>query len=244
MRYEVLGPLRVLGAAPGTALNAYKVRVLLGVLLTRAGHVVAMDRLITDIWDGGPPRTAVGAVHVHICRLRRQLGDGAITTTPRGYRINVDEFDLTLFRDAAKRGRDHAAAGRHAQAVDDLGTALALWRGPALDGLTDNIALGGFSASLDDDRLACAEAYADSGLILGRHREMAGTLRQLVVEHPLHEPLHHRLMIALHLSGQKTEALMAYASASAILRREIGLEPGRELQSLYREIRHELVPAA
>ena len=49
----------------------------------------------------------------------------------------------------------------------------------------------------------------------------------------LREGLHARRMVALYRSGRQAEALEAYREARAALVREIGVEPGPELQKLH-----------
>lgn len=61
-------------------------------------------------------------------------------------------------------------------------------------------------------------------------------LRGWVAEEPLNERLWVRLMLALHHAGHQAEALDAYRSARRRLVTELGVEPGKELSELQRQI--------
>ena len=61
-------------------------------------------------------------------------------------------------------------------------------------------------------------------------------LRGLVTEHPLRERLWALLMRALEDAGRRAEALEAYARAQEVIADELGVDPGAELQRLYREL--------
>ena len=54
--------------------------------------------------------------------------------------------------------------------------------------------------------------------------------------HPLREPLHAQLMLALCGNGQRADALAAYLAARRMLTTELGVEPGSELQELHQQI--------
>ena len=57
-----------------------------------------------------------------------------------------------------------------------------------------------------------------------------------VAEHPLREQLVAQLMLALHRSGRQADALATYRSTRERLVRELGAEPGAELQRLHTEV--------
>ena len=84
-------------------------------------------------------------VESYVSRLRRALReaglDGAvIESAPAGYRLALNGYGVdrdrfeALVAAAATRARGDAGA-----AAARLGEALALWRGPALDGLADRL---------------------------------------------------------------------------------------------------------
>jgi tetratricopeptide (TPR) repeat protein len=78
----------------------------------------------------------------------------------------------------------------------------------------------------------------EAELHLGRHTDVLPELRQFAREHPLREKVQQLLMIALHQSGQRADALAAFQRARQLLRDELGVEPGEELCRLQQLILH------
>lgn len=210
---------------------------MLSVLALRAGERVSSAELIDGIWDEHAPDQARHALHVYVSELRRALGADAIETRRGGYRLCVDEerVDALLFEQMVGR----VNGGPPEQALAELVEALALWRGPALDGAADSPALRAAAARLEEERLAALERRFAAELALGHHDQILGELRSLVSAMPLRESVRAQLMLALYRSGRQAEALAAYREGHALLA-ELGLEPGSELRDLERAIlRHD-----
>ncbi|AEV86959.1 putative regulatory protein embR [Actinoplanes sp. SE50] len=239
VRYGVLGRFRV-GTGPDEIdPGPHKMRLLLALLLIRAGQVATPEQLIDDIWGADPPRRAVAALQVYISRLRKVLrpadGDLSIATQKNGYLVTLDmgEVDHHVFQSLLAQGRTLAREGRHAAAVTVLEEALALWRGTPLDGLHDSARVRAFATWLQELRLECHELLIGSGLALGRHRDLVGRLYGLTAEQPLREAFRHQLMIALYRSDRRADALLVFQDARAVLREQVGVEPGRALADLH-----------
>ncbi|GAA3892395.1 hypothetical protein GCM10022207_70090 [Streptomyces lannensis] len=58
----------------------------------------------------------------------------------------------------------------------------------------------------------------------------------LIAANPLRERLRELQMLALYRSGRQADALSAYEQVRRHLTRELGIDPGRELQQLHRRI--------
>jgi len=71
---------------------------------------------------------------------------------------------------------------------------------------------------------------------LGRHTEVVDEITAVVEEHPLREPLAGLLMLALYRCGRPGESIQCYHRVRRVLRDDLGLDPGPELQRLYGEI--------
>jgi hypothetical protein len=63
-----------------------------------------------------------------------------------------------------------------------------------------------------------------------------GGLQALVAGNPLRERLREQLMLALYRSGRQAEALAVYQEGRVLLREELGLDPGQQLQELERAV--------
>ncbi|MGN9907553.1 AfsR/SARP family transcriptional regulator [Phytohabitans sp. LJ34] len=231
MRFLVLGPLKVIDGDREVALAGRR-RTVLAVLLSNAGQVVPLDYLVDAVWDDGPPATARRQIQNDISALRRGLS-GGIVSDGYGYRIvpRPGELDAQVFADQVAEALELAGRGEHAAAAAELRSALGLWRGPALLGLSGR-AVEAAAVRLDEQRLAAAEDCFDLELSLGRQRELVGELVELVAAYPLRERLVGQLMLALHGSGRQSEALAAYDRLRTRLADEMGLAPGSPLQQL------------
>ena len=123
MQFDVLGPLRVVGAQGArVAMTSAAQRRLTCILVSRAGVVVSADSLAEHL-DLSP-----GALRTSVSRLRRIVGFDVLVTAPPGYELRSDDVDARRFEqllDAARAAADPMAA--RTALVDALG----LWRGEA-----------------------------------------------------------------------------------------------------------------
>ncbi|GAA0390128.1 hypothetical protein GCM10009541_36590 [Micromonospora gifhornensis] len=236
MRYELLGPLRLVGVDTRTPVNAPKQQALLTTLLIRSDQVVGSEHLGTELWGERPPRRAQAALHVHVSQVRRLLPAGRLATVTGGYTLRIragDEVDAHEFRALSERGRAHLRARRYREAVACLERALTLWRtGPVLT-LAGGRTVAVFARWLEETRLECLEMLVEARLALGGHQEVVDLLTAVLADHPLHENFHRQLMVALVRAGRWTDALRAYQHTHRLLREELGLEPDRSLRELH-----------
>ena len=114
--------------------------------------------------------------------------------------------------------------------------ALALWRGPPLQGFTYEPWAGLDIARLDELRLEALQERIEAELTLGHDAELIADLEFLVAQHPLVERLRGQLMVALYRSGRQADALAAYRDARRALVEALGIEPGPELRRLERAV--------
>ncbi|MGD0067573.1 MAG: tetratricopeptide repeat protein [Streptosporangiaceae bacterium] len=216
-------------------------RVLLAVLLARAGTVVPADAVAEFVWDGAPPEGASTTVRSHVMRLRRALGPAAgarVVTRYPGYLLQAgtDEVDVLWFRRLCREGGAAVRAGEWARAWDVLVKALELWRGDPLADVPSELLRRDEVPALEQLRLEAVEWWADAGLRLDRHAELVSELQSLAMRYPLRERLHAQLMLALVQSGRQAEALDAYQRTRDLLVEELGTEPGAELRGLHQRI--------
>ncbi|GIJ64632.1 AfsR/SARP family transcriptional regulator [Virgisporangium aurantiacum] len=251
MRFRLLGPLRVWNGETWSPVRAAQQRVVLSMLLIEPGRVVSTDRLIDEIWGERQPPAAGPVLRGYVLRLRRLLDSApvagsALLTQPSGYELvaGAEDVDALIFDRLVASGRRSLADGDGERAVNDLSEALALWRGPALADVPVGPTIVGHVAALERARLAATVDYTAGQLYLGRHDEIIGELERLVALHPLLERLWEHLVLALHRSGRRADALDAYRRARTVLTAELGLEPGRRLQDLQRAILAERRSAA
>ncbi|MFI6450600.1 AfsR/SARP family transcriptional regulator [Streptosporangium amethystogenes] len=235
---RVLGPVDVWRDGRSISVVGPKQRTLLALLVVQANRVVSHDRLLSALWGGKVPATGRRLLHNHLWSIRRLLSNAnELVGTPTGYSLRLlpGHSDLDVFLTETMAGRSAMAGGDAAKASDRFSAALALWRGPALDGTqADFQAAEG--AALEELRITALSNRIEADLTLKRHAELIGELRQLVVEHPLNESFRGQLMRALHRIGRTAEALEEFRTARRHFNEELGLDPGKELTRLHQSI--------
>ncbi|MFE0008869.1 AfsR/SARP family transcriptional regulator, partial [Streptomyces erythrochromogenes] len=253
MRFGILGPLEVTGAAapadgrrePSYAPQAAKLRVVLGTLLIRANEVVSVESLIDELWPDAPPRTATTTLQVYVSHLRKTLqsadpdnGREALVTRRPGYllRVGADALDALAFEDLHRRGHQALQTSDFAAAADLHRRALALWRGPLLSDTPHGPVLEGAAVRLAEARTGALDERIRAELHLGLHRELVAELQELVAEHRMHEEFHTHLMVALYRCGRQAEALRVFTTLRQTLVEELGIEPGPSSSRLRQRI--------
>ncbi|WP_329105096.1 NB-ARC domain-containing protein [Micromonospora sp. NBC_01699] len=239
MRFGILGPLEVDG---GVTVTAGRDRIVLGMLLLRAGRPVPVDDLVDAVWGDDPPATSRAQLQTCVSRLRRLFaqagaGNDVIVTDPVGYgfRPGTVETDAQAFSRLVDAARTEVAAGHLPAAGQHFRAALALWRGPALGGIS-GAGVRRAAVALDEERTVVTEEWVEVELRLGRDGELIGELTDLIARHPLRERLRSQLMRALCAVGRQADALAVYRDARRALAEELGIEPGAELRDLHRRI--------
>jgi predicted ATPase/DNA-binding SARP family transcriptional activator len=240
MQFEILGELRVVRAGTPIPLGGPIVQRLLAALLINAPGAVDRDVLIERLWDGHPPATATTALHVHVSRLRQALEPdlrggacSAIRTAGDGYALEIDrvlidadEFE-SLVHDA-----EELAGVEPEQALGDVESARALWRGRPWGVLADEPWLRSDVARIEELRRRADELWADIQLGLGRHELIVDSLALAVEAEPLREHRWQQLMLALYRCGRQADALRAFQDARHTLTEELGIEPSPGLRAL------------
>ena len=225
-RFGVLGPFVVEQNGQALRPPTGRQRSLLAVLLLAGGVPRSRDRLIDELWGERPPASAVSALHVHLSKLRAQLGDLLISDAA-GYALAQERFELdarlldTLLEQA--RGDRSRARGL-------LGEALALFRGDPLCDVACEGSIAQWRRGLEDKRLEATMLRLDADLALGAAAELIVETERLCAENPYEERLWGQLMVALYRSGRQADALEAFQRVRRHFALELGLEVGEPLQ--------------
>lgn len=249
LEYRILGPLEISSGHQPVRLPSPREQRLLAALLLTPGQLMTASELVNEVWGDRPPATARRQVHNGLSRLRQHLcSSGApLDVLPRsgaGYRLCVDatQVDAHQFRQLIARATE-APAGAIASRARALREALALWRGPALQGLSSP-ALEAAATHLEEQRLAAYEQCFEDELELGEHQRLIGEISELLAAHPVRERLVGQLMRSLQRSARPAEALHVYQRFARRLADELGVDPGPELRQVHVAIlRGELPPA-
>jgi DNA-binding SARP family transcriptional activator len=231
LRIEVLGPVRAWRGPAELALGPARQRAVFTVLALRAGRSVTRADLVSAVWGVHAPKSVAGNIHTYVSNLRRVLEPDRdrwntgtlLTSDASGYRLDVEPARV-----------DAVEFGRLVQdgSVEALEAALALWRGDPLSGLPGPFADAARNR-FTELRLVAHERRAEALLEAGEYRELAPELAALVAEYPLRERLRELLMLALHHSGQRADALEVFTETRRVLAAELAVEPGESLRDLH-----------
>lgn len=216
-------------------------------LLLRAGRTVPAEVLIDQVWGEHLPSNPANALQVHVSYLRRALGlptDGrvpALRTVAGGYMLDVapESIDLFRFERVVASAAGHLEQPGRPGAEDALGAvreALRLWRGEPLQDVADEPFVVAEVERLHELRAAALACEIDARMALGNHDGVVPQLRQLVADFPFRERFWGQLILAQYRCGRQADALRAFDAARRHLVDELGVEPGRELQSLQRAV--------
>lgn len=229
---DLLGGFRLCDA-DGRAIDvpARKNRALLAVLALAPGAETTRDRLVGLLWSDRGEEQARSSMRQALVALRKDLG--GLKESPlllSGDRVGLDckhiSLDVADFLESSADG-DATALQR----------AAALYRGPLLDGLgsiDDAFEEWLREARADLARRAAKALGALARLLEGPDR-LAAAERLLALE-PLSEAAHMAVMQAHLAQGDTARALRQYENGALLLKRELGVEPGAELQALRRSL--------
>ncbi|MDN3262233.1 BTAD domain-containing putative transcriptional regulator [Streptomyces sp. CSDS2] len=224
-------------------MSSARQRSVLATLLLSCDRVVSVDSLTEAVWQGDPPATARNQIAICITSLRRTFREASvpvemIETSHPGYILHSAHcyIDLKDLNQSVAKARMVAAHNEQAAEATKLYEhALALWRGPALDGLS-GAHIDDISGQLAEFRLDVCEEYAALQLRLGHHHKVSHQLVALVKENPLREQARAHLMQAHHMAGRRADALQVYRAGRQALVEELGIEPGPVLREAHRRI--------
>jgi DNA-binding SARP family transcriptional activator/tetratricopeptide (TPR) repeat protein len=252
MEFRLFGEVELRAAGESLEVGTPRQQAVLAALVVDAGRPVATQTIVDRVWDDAPPAEARNVLYSHLSRIRQLLGQAAeltgatavrIERRHAGYVLQVDPdlVDLHRFRRLVEQAHDPRSADSDRAAR--LAQALALWRGAPLAGIP-----GQWAEHIRDSwhrrRLDALVQWGEVELRLGNPTAVIATLPDLVVEHPLVEPLEALLIRALHAAGREAEAIDRYTAVRQRLADELGVDPGAELRELYQAIlRGDLPPA-
>lgn len=237
VRICVLGPIRAWVHGEQVDLGGPKQRAVLARLVLAHGQVVSVDRLIEDLWEGEPPPKALAALQAYISHLRRVLEPGrqrraaaqVIVSAAPGYCLRLPDDAVDIWSLEAKTV---AAESRSHQLAD----VLAGWVADPYVEVADTFWAAPEVARLTDLRLSAVESYAGAQSALGQHAVVVRLLESHVRDHPGRETAACLLAAAHYRAGRQVAALEVLRRAREYLTGELGLEPGRALRDLERDI--------
>jgi DNA-binding SARP family transcriptional activator/tetratricopeptide (TPR) repeat protein/DNA-binding XRE family transcriptional regulator len=248
VRVGLLGPLTLRRGSAEVALGRGGRRLVLARLALSANATVPVHELVDLLWGERPPADTHQLLQTYVSRLRWAL-DPARSGGPAGnpLRLGAGGYQLVLSEEQSDVAefRGLVDAARRAGARDALAlleSALGLWRGAPLADVPE-MSEHPLVTALADEQVAVALRYADLAASAGAYGRALPRLRVLAAAHPLHEPLHARLITALAGAGLQADALAAYDSIRRRLADDLGIDPGAELAAAHGKVLRQEVSA-
>jgi DNA-binding SARP family transcriptional activator/tetratricopeptide (TPR) repeat protein len=232
MQIRLLGPVDVVVRGELRPVHGLRRKAVLAVLALHGGAVVSTGQLTDAVWGDAPPPTAANSLQTHVSYLRGVLGTKtAILARPPGYILQLprDGTDVQVAERLLEQGTQSADP---ADAVRQLQSALALWRGRPLADVAELAWLSAQAERLILLQVRIRQELSEARLAAGEHARLVPDLEQMVADHPLDERVHRQLMLALYRSGRQADALAVYHRLRHTLGEELGIDPSRDLRDL------------
>ncbi|MFI5930847.1 AfsR/SARP family transcriptional regulator [Actinoplanes sp. NPDC051494] len=252
VRFQLLGPLRVTRGGTELDPGARQPRLVLALLLARAGALVGMRDLAELLWAGDAPASAANVVHRQVGALRRVLEPGLaardagrfISRRLSGYQLSVTghDVDLLRFRADVRQARERTRAGDHGRALEDYLSALTLWQGRCATGLEPAGHTHPAFTGIEAERVRAVRDATDAATRTGEPRRVLPYLLQAAEHHPLDETLQAGLLRAYTADGRRAEAIETFRAVRERLRDQLGVDPGPELRHAYDAARRRAAP--
>ncbi|WP_250005030.1 BTAD domain-containing putative transcriptional regulator [Actinoplanes sp. M2I2] len=246
LRLAVLGPVRAWRDGTEVVLGARQQRLLLALLVLRAGDVVASTEIVRLIWGDDPPPTAQNMVHAYIGSLRRLFEPGLrprsngrwLLREVGGYRFvpGDADIDLSRFREHLDRAGQLERSGAEPDALDLILAGVGQWHGRCATGLGADAEADPAFVAVEHEYVLAARAAARLALRCGRSADVLSLLREAAARYPLDESLHSDLLRVLAADGKQAEAIGLFGELRRRLAEELGVDPGPELKRAYTHV--------
>jgi eukaryotic-like serine/threonine-protein kinase len=236
-RLETLGGLALTNEAAGAVTTQRRRLALLALLAVAGERGLTRDKLVAYLWPDSPSDNARHALEQLLYELRRQLGESFLLG-PDPLRLNsgIISSDIAEFRNAVASGTP--------------GDAVALYRGPFLDGFYLSDAAE-FERWAEGERSQLAGKYAwalqclaDASRDQKDYAAEIGWRRRLVATDPLNGGLALSLMRALASAGDASGALQYARVYETLMREELDSVPDPPVNAFVHELRTAQASAA
>ncbi|MFC3996872.1 tetratricopeptide repeat protein [Nocardiopsis sediminis] len=240
MELRVLGPVELLIAGRPVDLESGRTMAVIAVLGLEGGRPIPRDTVALSINDDEPMN--LNTFNSYVTRARNRLeavgADRTAIVNRSGtcaLKIDPRRVDWLRFQELRSRAKTAERSGDEDTALARLDTAVALWQGEPLTGLS------GVWATRTREYLRRAHRGVLSDwarLALDRRDpdDIVGLLSKHAARYPDDEPLTLKLMKALHASGRTTEAMDVYHTIKQRLSEHHGTDPGADLQRTFQSL--------
>lgn len=189
-----------------------------------------LDQLAAAVWPDGPPTSSRASLHNQVSRLRKLAGESTLRSDPDGYWLDgAVRVDAVEVLEAAGEVEELLAADQPGRAFDRATAALSAWRGTPFADVLHLPEVRPAGERLAAERDALETLRLEAAIASGRVTWAITEGEQLTVRSPHDEHRAVLLARALHLRGRRGDALAALSTVRRALRRDLGVDPGPEL---------------
>jgi predicted ATPase/DNA-binding SARP family transcriptional activator/tRNA A-37 threonylcarbamoyl transferase component Bud32 len=233
---RLLGTVETFRDGTRVDVKGLRQQTFLAYLALTPGSPRHLDGIVAALWPNDAPVEPRQTVHTYASRLRAILGADAIVARGGGYVLAVSpaEVDASRFETLIHQAADQTADPQ--RRLKSLEAALALWQGPALEGLVLDDWARGPAVRWSEMRASAEDERAEVLIDLERAADAVADLEAAAWRSPLRERTHSLLMTALNRSGRQAEALRSFHDYRRRLATDLGLDPGDEISLLERSI--------
>ncbi len=196
-------------------------RALVAVLALHAEFGAGIDVLADGVWGWHPPTSARSSLQNQITRLRRSFGSNLIVCRHGLYHLHA-RTDRDRFVELAM---PWISAPPSAAMIAPLSTALSLWRGRPFHDVTDHEPADVERARLEELKGTAVEQLALARITAGQPGAAIADLAIAAESDPYRERIWELLLVTLHLTGRRSEALDARGRYIDRLRAGLCAEP-------------------
>lgn len=192
------------------------------------------SEICTTFWPNLDGDQTVNVFHVTKRRLHKALGFDALVHEDGYYQISPEfqvEYDVENFVTALIKGRQ---AATFAEGIEYWQTAIDLYRGPFLQGHTDDWIVEQ-RADLQIGYLEAVTSIARVRIEEGRKEQALAILLRASNDYDSYEPIHWEIMELYASLGRRSEAAGHYQKLVETLQSQ-GAEPSPETRAVYHRI--------
>ena len=232
LKLQLLGEFEALdGTGQPVAVSARKSRALLAILALAPIGSVPRHRLANLLWSDRGDVQARSSLRQALASLRRDFA--AIDTTL----LSADDEKIILNKGRIEIDVVDFHRLAYSEDINDLRLAMELYRGELLADMAISEAEFEDWTSSERTRLhSIAVTCAEKLLPLETGGNRVELAKRLVVLEPLRESAHRALMQAFSDAGENGLALQHYGACRELLKTELGIAPGAEIEILHQKI--------
>lgn len=240
LKFFLLGTFRAENdGTPMPPLATLKATSLLAYLVTQTGMPQSREVLATLFWGDRLHEQARRSLNTALWQIRQMLKQSGLDPGAYFYSSGTHVewrndapvwLDIAEFLDCV---RDDA--------VKSLQRAIALYRGPFLEGIYDNWCVEERYRH-EEQYLSAISHISEIYRARGEYVQALECARLILKEDPLREDAHRMAMEALYQLNQRAAALEQFAACKQVLNAELNAEPSVETKTLYDTIHADILP--